>query len=258
MKIMLSLISFVLADTVLASSEGHGFTWLGNVSHTTGLPDHIIHFVLVLILLLVAGMIYRAKVSAVPNAVIPDKGITFRNIVEATGNFIYGSCESTIGEGQAKHYFPIIMTFFITILLSNLIGLIPGFLPPTGSLNTTIALGFFSFIYYNIVGCKVQGTFNYLKHFAGPLWYMAVLIFPIEIVSNFIRPISLALRLKSNMEGDHLVLSIFSGLVPYGVPIIFLILGLLVCFIQAYVFTMLSMVYINLVASHHDHGEHHA
>jgi F-type H+-transporting ATPase subunit a len=150
------------------------------------------------------------------------------------------------------------MTFFITILISNLIGLIPGFLPPTGSLNTTIALGFFSFIYYNIIGCKVQGTFNYIKHFAGPLWYMTVLIFPIEIVSNFIRPISLALRLKSNMEGDHLVLSIFSDLVPYGVPIVFLALGLFVCFIQAYVFTMLSMVYINLVVSHHDHDESHA
>jgi F-type H+-transporting ATPase subunit a len=86
---------------------------------------------------------------------------------------------------------------------------------------------------------------------------MAILIFPIEILSTFIRPISLALRLQGNMMGDHKVLETFSNLVAYGVPIPFYILGLLVCFIQAYVFTMLSMVYISLATAHHDHDDHH-
>jgi F-type H+-transporting ATPase subunit a len=104
---------------------------------------------------------------------------------------------------------------------------------------------------------KEQGVVNYLKHFAGPLWYLAILIFPIEIISNFIRPLSLALRLRSNMMGDHLVLSVFSGLAPLIIPIVFMILGILVSFIQAYVFTVLSMVYISL-ATHHDHDEEHA
>jgi len=104
-----------------------------------------------------------------------------------------------------------------------------------------------------------MGTINYIKHFAGPLWYMAVLIFPIEILSNFVRPISLALRLRGNMYGDHLVLSIFSDLTPIIIPIAFLVLGLLVSIIQAFVFTVLSMVYISLATAHHDHGEeeHH-
>ena len=87
---------------------------------------------------------------------------------------------------------------------------------------------------------------------------MAVLIFPIEIISTCIRPLSLALRLQGNMFGDHMVLSTFSGLAPLIVPIVFMILGTLVSFIQAYVFTMLSMVYISLATAHHDHGEEHA
>ena len=102
-----------------------------------------------------------------------------------------------------------------------------------------------------------MGVINYLKHFAGPLWYMAILIFPIEILSNFVRPLSLALRLRGNMMGDHMVLAVFSDLVPGIVPIVFLILGMLVSFIQAYVFTCLSMVYISLASAHHDHDEHH-
>jgi F-type H+-transporting ATPase subunit a len=103
---------------------------------------------------------------------------------------------------------------------------------------------------------KEVGVGNYFKHFAGPLWYLSVLIFPIEIISTCIRPISLSLRLYGNMFGDHMVLSIFSGLAPAIIPIVFLTLGLLVCFIQAYVFTILSMVYISLATAHHDHAEH--
>ena len=84
---------------------------------------------------------------------------------------------------------------------------------------------------------------------------MAILIFPIEIISNLVRPISLALRLDGNMSGDHIVLSVFSSLVPQIIPIVFLLLGILVSFIQAYVFTVLSMVYVGLAVAHHDHGE---
>ena len=107
------------------------------------------------------------------------------------------------------------------------------------------------------MGVKEQGLVNYLKHFCGPLWYMAFLILPIEIISNLVRPLSLALRLRSNMMGDHMVLSIFSDMAPWIVPIIFMVLGILVSFIQAYVFTILSIVYISL-AVHHDHEEGHA
>ena len=89
----------------------------------------------------------------------------------------------------------------------------------------------------------------------GPVWNLAPLIFVIEIISHCVRPLSLALRLRGNMYGDHLVLSIFSDLVPLGVPVIFLFIGLFVCFVQAFVFSLLSMVYISLATEHHDHDE---
>ena len=246
------------------SYAGSGFRWIGTVAHNFHIPEHILTFVFIGTLLTIIGLTYRAKIAKVSNVVIPDKGITFRNLVEAYGKFIYTQCNAVLGEKEAPKYFQFVATIFLLIFLSNVIGLFPGFLPPTETLNTTLALGCFSFLYYNVKGCKELGTINYLKHFAGPLWYLAFLIFPIEILSNFIRPMSLALRLQGNMMGDHKVLETFSGLEVLGlklslfVPMPFYILGLLVCFIQAYVFTMLSMVYISLATAHHDHDEAHA
>ena len=241
-----------------------GFTWI-EAAQGALLPGndikelhYILTFGMIGFFILLAGLVYRSKLSSVVNIVIPDKGITFRNLVEAYGQFIFDQCKLVIGEKSAPKYFGFVATIFLVILLSNLIGLIPGFLPPTEFLNTTIALGIFSFIFYNVKGCKELGVINYLKHFAGPLWYMAILIFPIEILSNLIRPVSLALRLRGNMFGDHLVLTKFSELAPAIIPIIFMVLGILVSIIQAYVFTVLSMVYISLAVSHHDHDEHAA
>ncbi|RLA63122.1 MAG: ATP synthase F0 subunit A [Epsilonproteobacteria bacterium] len=242
--------------TFNAQASG-GFTWISSAQHMLGthIPEYMISFTLVGVLILVVGLLYRAKLAKVKNAVIPDKGITLRNISEAYGNFIYGQCKAIIGESYATKYFSIVAYLFLMILISNLIGLVPGFLPPTEYLNATLALGIFSFVVYNIIGVKENGFVNYIKHFAGPLWYMAILVFPIEIISNVVRPLSLALRLRGNMFGDHLVLAEFTKLVPAFVPMAALGLGLLVCFIQAYVFTVLSMVYITL-ALPHDHGEH--
>lgn len=242
----------ILSTSTMAAS---GFTWFGGLSHALHIPGHTITFIFVGLALLSMGVLYRSKISKVSNVVIPDKGITFRNIVELYGNFIYGQCKGIIGEEEGPKYFSFISSIFILILISNLIGLVPGFLPPTEYLSTTLALGAFAFIYYNYQGCKEQGTWNYIKHFAGPLWYLAFLIFPIEIISNFIRPLSLALRLRSNMMGDHIVLTQFSNLVALGVPIIFMVLGILVSLIQAYVFTVLTMVYIQMAVAHHDHDE---
>lgn len=246
-----------LLSPALALASG-GFTWISTVIHKFHLPvaEHVLTFCLVGVLVILGGLLYRAKLAKVQNTIIPDKGITYRNLVEAYGSFIYSQCRMVLGDKHAPAFFPFVAVVFLVILLMNLIGLIPGFLPPTEHLSTTFAMGAFVFIFFNLIGCKKSGTINYLKHFAGPLWYMAILIFPIEIISTCIRPISLALRLRGNMMGDHLVLSIFTDLAPFLVPIPFYLLGLLVCFIQAYVFTMLSMVYIALALPHHDHGEH--
>jgi F-type H+-transporting ATPase subunit a len=254
---MLKFIAPFLLIPSIAQAAG-GFTWAGQLIHAFHLPiaNHVLTFIFVLLLLVIVGFLYRSSLAKTHNMIIPDKGITLRNFIEAYGQFILNQCKAVIGEKEGPKYFPFIATTFLVILICNLIGLIPGFLPPTEHLSTTLALGLFSFLYYNIKGCKEMGTLNYLKHFAGPLWYMAILIFPIEILSNFIRPISLALRLRGNMYGDHLVLSIFSDLAPFVVPIVFMVLGILVSVIQAYVFTVLSMVYISLATAHHDHEEH--
>lgn len=261
-----SLAAFLLLLTSTAHASG-GFTWVTQLGQITGLEellhhsgihhyDHILTFLLILVIILAAGFYYRSKTANLENTVIPDKGITLRNILELYGSFIYTQVRAVLGEKEAPKYYSFVATIFLVIFLSNMIGLIPGFLPPTESINTTLALGVFSFLYFNIKGCKEVGTINYLKHFAGPLWYMAILIFPIEIISTCIRPISLALRLYGNMYGDHMVLGTFSNLAPLIVPIIFMVLGMLVSFIQAYVFIMLSMVYVSLATAHHDHGEH--
>jgi len=262
-KQLLFLVSTLVSANAYA---GSGFTWIGTLLHKFHIPlqEHVATFLFVFAMLTLVGLVYRQKVAAADNAIIPDRGFSLRNVVEAYGSFIYGQCRSVLGEDQAPKYFKFVATIFLVIFISNAIGLVPGFLPPTENLSLTLALGAFSFIYYNVKGCREVGTWNYLKHFAGPLWYMAVLIFPIEILSNFIRPVSLALRLRGNMMGDHKVLETFLNLeiagfniAAIGGAIPFYLLGLLVCFIQAYVFTMLSMVYISLATAHHDHDEHH-
>lgn len=251
----LTLILCLLAPTLAMAS---GYTFLSNVEHAFHIKQHIITFAMVGLLFVLTGVFYRAKVSNVKNPIIPDKGITFRNVFEGLGQFIYNLCRNIMGEEEAKKYYTVIMLLFTFVFANNLIGLIPGFLPPTDNFNTTLALGIFVFLYYNYQGIRAQGIVGHIKHFMGPVWYLAVLIFPIEIISHTVRPLSLGLRLKGNMEGDHLVLSIFSGLVPYLVPIPFYVIGLFVCFMQAFVFTLLTMVYISLATAHHDHDESHA
>lgn len=248
------LIAILLLVAVEANAS-EGFNWFGSLAHHLHLPIHVVTFIAVAILILLLSLIYRFKVAKVTNNVIPDTDVTVRNIVEFFGGFIYGLCKSVMGEEGAKRNFSTIGTVFILIFLSNIIGLIPGFLPPTDNINTTLALGIFVFLYYNYHGIKAQGLVGHIKHFMGPVWYMSFLIFPIELISHAVRPISLALRLRGNMFGDHLVLGIFSNLVPYIVPIPFMILGIFVCFIQAFVFTLLTMVYISLATAHHDEHE---
>lgn len=252
--IRLGLILAALFPAVAFASSG--FTFFGELGHKLHIAQHVLTFFTVGVLFLLVGVLYRSKSSNVKNIAIPDRGITFRNIVEAIGQFVYNLARNIMGEEQAKRYYSVIVLLFSFIFINNVIGLIPGFLPPTDNFNTTLALGIFVFIYYNYQGIKEQGIVGHIKHFMGPVWYLAILIFPIELISHAVRPLSLGLRLKGNMEGDHLVLSIFSNLVPYIVPIPFYVIGLFVCFMQAFVFTLLTMVYISLATAHHDHEEH--
>ncbi len=150
---------------------------------------------------------------------------------------------------KAKRFIPLIGTLFVYILASNLIGLIPGFASPTTNLNTNAACAVIVFAATHYYGIKENGLV-YLKHFMGPIWWLAALMIPLELVGHLVRPVSLSLRLFGNMNGDHMVLQIFSDLVPFGVPVIFIVLGIFVSVIQALVFTLLSILYISGATEH--------
>ena len=159
-------------------------------------------------------------------------------------------------------YFPVVMTFAVLILISNLMGMFPLFMSPTSATSVTFALGISSFVYYNYIGIKENGLFRHLKHFAGPIWWIAWLIFPIELVSNFIRPFSLGIRLFGNMFADEKVMDSIAHLAPgityWLVPVFLMPLSLFVAFIQTFVFVLLSQLYLSEVshAPHDSHAEH--
>ena len=251
----LYLIALLFASSAQASG---GFNFFTEAEHATHIPAHTLALIFGSVVFIIIGGLYRAKLASTPNATIPDKGITIRNIVEAFGQMLYGTAKSVMGEESAKRYSTYVIFCFCFILLTNLMGVLPGFITPNGNLNTTLALGIFTFIYFNFQGIRAVGFVSYMKHFAGPMPLLAILIFPIEIISVSVRPISLALRLRGNMDGDHLILGIFSELVPYIVPIPFYAMGIFVSFLQAFVFSLLTMIYIGMATAHHDHDEHEA
>ena len=166
--------------------------------------------------------------------------------------------EDIVGPHGLK-YFPVVMSFAVLILVSNLMGLFPLFMSPTAATSVTFALGLSSFLYYNYIGISENGVFNHLKHFAGPIWWIAPLIFPIEIISNLIRPFSLGIRLFGNLFADEQVLATLAGLAPpwtWFAPILLMPLSVFVAFVQTFVFILLSQLYLSEV-SHAPH-EHHA
>jgi F-type H+-transporting ATPase subunit a len=215
-----------------------------------GQYDHILGAILVVLFLTFAGYKIRNSLSK-GESVLPDEKLSLRNIFEIlTIDFLFDLFANMMGSREkAKKYLPLLGTSFIFILFSNLLGLIPGFLPPTGNFNTPVACALVIFVMYNYYGFKEHGV-GYLKQFAGPLIYIAPLMFIIEIVSHFVRPVSLSLRLFWNMTGDHLVLGIFTNLTHFLIPALFIALGLFVSVLQAFIFTVLSAIYISLSVSH--------
>ena len=158
-----------------------------------------------------------------------------------------------IGHGAEKRYLNVIGGFAVFIFLANLFGLFFFLQPPTGSLSTTVALAVLSFLYFNFQGVKEHGVLGYLKHFMGPVLWLAPLFFVIEIIGNFARILSLSLRLFMNIYGEHTATGIFAGLVPIVVPWPLMALGLFTALLQSFIFATLSSVYISLATAHEEH-----
>lgn len=174
---------------------------------------------------------------------------------------VRGMIEDIIGP-QGIKYFPVVMTFAVVILVSNLMGLFPLFMSPTAATSVTFALGIASFVYYNYIGIKENGIGGHLKHLAGPIWWIAPMIFLIELISNFIRPFALGIRLFGNMFADEQVAATVAGLYPsithWLLPVVLMPLGVFVAFIQTFVFILLSQLYLSEVShgAHDEHEEH--
>jgi len=231
------------------------FYWLNLVPGLEEIHHPVVMAALIAVILIGTTFIARTQLNRAmareDQGLVPDAKLTYKNFFEIIAESLYGLTENVIGHHDAATYFPVVGTLFVFIFTSNLIGLIPGILPPTENLNTTLALGAFVFIYYNYAGVRAHGI-AYFKHFLGPILWLAPLMLIIEIASHLFRPLSLALRLRGNIMGDHVVLGVFSGLVPYLLPVVFYGLGVFVAFIQAFVFCLMTMVYISLSTAH-DH-----
>lgn len=230
------------------------FSWIGHFFHLDHHYIHVGHAAFTAILLTLLGFVAYLRLRKTEAALVPGSKISVPNLFEVAVESLLGLMEGIIGHG-AKKYFPLIGTLFIYIFVNNLLGVIPGFLPPTDNINTTLACGLIVFVYFNYVGIRENGIVNYLKHFAGPVIFLAPLMLVIELIGVAVRPLSLGLRLFGNITGDHLVFGIFSDLVPIGVPVIFLALAIFVSFIQAFVFSLLSTIYVSLALPHDE--EHH-
>lgn len=214
--------------------------------------QHLAGSIFVLILLLLLSLIVVGKLRNTDKALIPEEQFSFRTFVELVVSATYGMMSDMMGPKAAKYFLPLIGTCAFLIFFSNAIGLVPGFLPPTDNVNTTAAYAIIIFFATHIYGVKEHGL-AYFKHFLGPIWWLAPLMLPIEIVSHIVRPVTLAVRLAANMTADHLVLTIFLGLVPFLVPIPMYMLGVIVVTVQTLVFCLLSTVYISMAIAHEEH-----
>lgn len=208
------------------------------------IPDHVaMSLVIFLFCLVFGGLFSRGYRKDSPGGA--------QNLLEVAVDFLRGLIKENIPHHGEK-YLPFVGTLFLFIFLGNFCGLFYFLQPPTANLNVTFALSIITFLYFNLEGIKANGFFGYLKHFMGPILLLAPLMFTIEMIGNFARALSLSMRLFGNIFGEHTATGIFTGLVPIIFPMPMLALGIFGALLQAYVFTLLTTVYIG-GATAHDH-----
>ena len=218
----------------------HPYLLFVNIFQALGLEHfahdykHVIYSWVVMIILIVLGALAAKNVQIVPTKL--------QNLFEIIIAGIEDFMVSITGE-EGRWFFPLAATIALYIFVSNLLGLIPGFFPPTANINTPLSCALVVFVFTHYIGIKYHGT-HYVKHFLGPAWWLAWLILPIEIIGHLARVLSLTFRLFGNMMGHELVLMILFMLAgAFFAPLPIMALGILVCFIQAFIFFILSVMY---------------
>lgn len=207
------------------------------------------------LLLVATGLLVRRQLAAAGGGVVPDDGVTLRNALEFVIESLSALARDILGE-EWRRYFPLVATIFIFILISNLLGLMPGVGGASSDVNMTTGWAIISFVAYNAIGIHKHG-FWYINQFLGPSFFevhlfgrhihvraLAWFFLPLELILHLARILTLSVRLLANMFADHTVVAIFISLVPIGIPAIFMGLGLLVAVLQAFVFSLLTMIYI--------------
>jgi len=242
------------------NEEGH--TW---IAHANPGVQHLYASGMVLLIIAIVGVLTDTSIRDAKN-ILPEGKFTVRTFAELLTTATYGMMADQMGAKAARFFLPLIGTCMFFILFSNMLGLVPGFLPATDNFNTTLACGIVVFIATHIYGLKENGA-GHVMHLFGPWmgpWLIPIniLMFFIEIISHLVRPLSLGIRLMANMVADHMVLGIFLGFaaslafpvfmfIPLPLPLY--LLGLLVVCVQALVFSLLSTVYIAMAIEHTEH-----
>lgn len=207
-------------------------------------PDHIVMSLFVLVLI---GVIF----VPVGMSLRRDRPGRLQGLLEVAVDGVRSLIDGQVGHGGSKRFLPMVGTFGVFILLANLCGMFFFLTPPTQNPNVTFALSITAFLYYNWIGLRRHGL-AYFKQLLGPVWWLAPLFIPIEIISHLARALSLGLRLFGNIFGEHLVVGVFVVLAPFLVPLPLMALGTFTAIIQSFVFIMLTTVYLaGAEAEHH-------
>jgi F-type H+-transporting ATPase subunit a len=214
------------------------------------LPEVLVGAWLVMGLLLLFGLAAGRALARAEAPQLPDTGITVRSVSEIIVSGLDTFTASLLGAHGARALVPFFGSLFLFILIANLLGLVPGFEPPTSDSDLTFALAVISFVFYIYQGFKRRGV-AYLRTFLGPLLVLAPLMLPLEIADNLFRPFSLGVRLAANMTADHKLLGVFTEMTKLVVPLAFYVLGAIVCVVQALVFVTLSISYVKMAAQEH-------
>ncbi len=220
------------------------FTFFGIISHGK-------EFIYITHMLLSAGLALLIVRSAMSNLQLVPKGA--QNFMEAYLGGVLQMGIDVMGKEDARRYLPLIATIGLFVGIANLIGVIPGFEAPTAFLEFALTLALVVFVYYNFEGIRRQGVIKYFKHFLGPVWWLYWLMFPIEIVSHFSRLVSLSFRLFGNVKGDDMFLMVILMLAPWLLPMIPFALLTFMAFLQAFIFMMLTTVYLGSAVAIEDH-----
>jgi len=211
-------------------------------------PEHLFPDHVVMCLIVAAALILFFGLSSRKRNIVPSK---LQSILELIIQAFENLLVDTIGE-QGRKYLPMIATIGLFILFCNLLGLVPGFMSPTSKLNVTVGCALSVFVYYHWQGIKSQGLFKYLKHFIGPIPLIAPLMLPIEIISHFSRPVSLSIRLFGNIFAEEMLILVIASMIPFLLPLPFMAIAIFTATIQAFVFVLLSCIYIAGAVAHEE------